>query len=114
MVEEYTVSGKVRWSIDGIHRKVVLSTGALIPREIPGTLLSEQVNEWHRRSPNQLSASALVHMILAKHIQSHTPASTVPLFQLSTADRITALEAELFNLHARKSVFMPIARTQAQ
>ena len=63
VVEEYTIAGKVRQSIDGIHRKVVLSTGALIPREIPGTLLSEQVNEWHRRSPNQLSASALVHMI---------------------------------------------------
>ena len=63
------------------------------------------------QEPKSANTSALVHMILAKHIQSHTPASTVPLFQLSTADRITALEAELFNLHARKSVFTPIART---
>ena len=108
VVEEYTITGKVRQNIDG---KVVLSTGVFVPWEIPGTLLSEWVNKWHCRNPNQLSMVALIHTILAEHIWSHTPAPTVPLFQLSTVDRITALEAELFNLHARKSVFMPVART---
>ena len=110
-MKEYTIAGKVRQNIDG---KVVLSTRAFVPREIPGTLLREWVNEWHCRSPNQLSMAALVHMILTEHMRLCTPASTVPSFQLSTVDRIIALEAELFNLHARKSVFTLVARTRAQ
>ena len=111
VVEEYIVAGKVRRNIDG---KVVLSTGAFVPREIPGTLLSERVNEWHRRNPNQLSAATLVHTISAEHIKAHSPTPTVPAFQLSTEDRITVLEAELFSLRARKSSFTPVVKTRAQ
>jgi hypothetical protein len=111
VVDEYIVAGKVRRNIDG---KVVLSTGAFVPREIPGTLLSERVNEWHRRYPNQLSAATLIHTISTEHVKAHTPTPSIPAFQLSTDDRITVLEAELFSLRARKSSFTPTVKTRAQ
>ena len=38
VVDEYVQAGKCRHNIDG---KVVLSTGAYVSREIPGTLLME-------------------------------------------------------------------------
>jgi hypothetical protein len=111
VVDEYITAGKVRRNFEG---KVVLSSGAFVPREIPGTLLSERVNEWHRRNPNQLGVATLIHTISAEHIRTHSAQAPVPSFQLSAQDRITALEAELFNLRARKSAFMPVAKTRAQ
>jgi hypothetical protein len=115
VVDEYIVAGKVRRNFEG---KVVLSTGAFVPREIPGTLLQERVNEWHHRNPGQLAAVSLIHTISAEHVRTHTHdhvhAPVVPAFQLSTSERITVLEAELFSLKARKSAFVPTVRTRAQ
>ena len=111
VVDEYIVAGKVRRNYEG---KVVLSTGAFVPREIPGTLLSERVNEWHHRNPGQLGVATLVHTISAEHVRSRTQTTATSAFQLSATDRITALEAELFNLRARKSNFTPVVRTRAQ
>ena len=111
VVDEYVLAGKCRRNFEG---KVVLSTGSFVPRDIPGTLLRERVDEWHHRNPNQLSVASLVHTISAEHIRAHTEGQTTPAFQLSTTDRITALEAELFNLRAKRSAFIPIAKTRAQ
>jgi hypothetical protein len=111
VVDEYILAGKVRRNFEG---KVVLSTGSFVPREIPGTLLCERVNEWHHRNPGQLAVATLVHTISTEHIRAHTSPSATPAFQLSATERITALEAELFNLRARKSAFVPVARTRAQ
>lgn len=111
VVDEYIVAGKVRRNYEG---KVVLSTGAFVPRDIPGTLLCERVNEWHRRNPGQLGVATLVHTISTEHIRSHTQVPSAPAFQLSATERITTLEAELFNLRARKSAFTPAIRTRAQ
>jgi hypothetical protein len=111
VVDEYVVAGKIRRNFEG---KVILSTGAFVPRDIPGTLLSERVDEWHHRNPNQLSVASLIHTISAEHVREHTPVVTQPAFQLSTADRITTLEAELFNLRARRSSFVPVVKTRAQ
>jgi hypothetical protein len=111
VVDEYIVAGKVRRNLEG---KVVLSTGAFVPRDIPGTLLKERVDEWHHRNPNQLSVASLIHTISAEHIRTHSEHVTTPAFQLSATDRITALEAELFNLRARKSTFAPVIKTRAQ
>jgi metal-sulfur cluster biosynthetic enzyme len=97
--------------------KVVLPSGAYVPRDIPGNLLSERIKEWHRRNPNQVAAASLLHtvgpMISAS---SHIPQNAVskPLFQLSTSDRIATIEAELYNLRSRNPKFVPVARTRAQ
>ena len=112
LVEEYIRAGKCKRNIEG---KVVLPSGAFVPRKIPGTLLRERVDEWHRRNPNQLAVptSAMFHPVV-------TPPTTVnpvtfhDTYQLSASDRIAALEAELFSLKSRRPGFTPIIRTRAQ
>ena len=111
VVDEYIVAGKVRRNIEG---KVVLSTGAFLPRDIPGTLMSERVNTWHERNPNQLAAATLVHTISTEHVRSHAQPKPVAAFQLSADERIAVLEAELFALKSRTAAFTPVVRTRAQ
>jgi hypothetical protein len=112
-VEELIREGKCKRNIEG---KVVLPSGAYVPRDIPPGLLSERIEEWHRRNPNQLAAPTLLHTI------GHTSSSIIPApipiskhaFQLSTSDRIATIEAELFNLRSRSVKFAPMVRTRAQ
>ena len=111
IVDEYVVAGKCRRNFKG---KVILSTGAFCPRDIPGTLLREHIDEWHHLNPNQLSVASLIHTISTDHIRSHTEGISTPTFQLTSTDRETALEAELFNLRARRATFTPVMRTRAQ
>jgi hypothetical protein len=116
VVSEYIRAGKCRRNTDG---KVVLPSGAFIPKDIPGTLLRDRFDEWHRRNPNQLasgtlSSGTLFHSVVSSDSASSSPSSSQPLYQLSTTDRIASLEAELFNLRARKPNFAPVIRTRAQ
>jgi aspartyl protease len=106
VVDKYIASGKCRRNIKG---KVVLSTGAFVPREIPGTLLRERIDEWHRRFPNQLATATLVYTIDKSLLY---PSQST--YQLNSSDRITHLEAELYALRSRKNNFVPAARTRAQ
>lgn len=113
-VEEMIKIGKCKRNAEG---KVVLPSGAFVPRDIPGNLLSERIEEWHRRNPNQIAAVTLIHTIdsstpvIAYSAQTDT---SKPLFQLSTSDRIATIEAELYNLRSRNPKFTPLARTRAQ
>jgi hypothetical protein len=117
VVDEYIKVGKARRNHEG---KVVLSTGAFVPRDIPGRLLKERIDEWHRRHLNQMEnvASTLVHTIskglLNSHIASSAAPEINPAYQLTTTDRIATLEAELFNLRARKPPVASGPRTRAQ
>ena len=116
LVLEYITAGKCRRNHEG---KVVLSTGAYVPRDIPGNLLRERVDEWHRRFPGQLSAAVIsaatmIHTISHPQSRQNSDVATTPAFHLTTTDRITALEAELFNLRARRPAFTPQNRTRAQ
>ena len=98
-VEELIREGKCKRNTDG---KVVLPSGVFVPREIPGTLLSEHIEEWHCRNPNQLGAtSALLYSVEQPQLALTKPEpSTPPLhsFQLSTSNRIATIKAELYNL----------------
>ncbi|SJL06608.1 uncharacterized protein ARMOST_09950 [Armillaria ostoyae] len=49
-VEEMIKEGKCRHNIDG---KIILSTGAWVPRNIQGTWLKDRIEEWHRQNPGQ-------------------------------------------------------------
>ena len=60
VVEEYMRQGKVRRNVDG---KVVLSTGAFVPRDIVSRYLKDRVDEWHKRNPGQLAAAQLMYMV---------------------------------------------------
>ena len=109
LVDEYIRAGKCRRNHEG---KVVLPTGAFVPREITGNCLRERIDEWHRKNPNQLAAATLINTINKSIVYPNPP--TPDTFQLSTSDRIATLEAELFNLRARKSSYVPAVRTRAQ
>jgi hypothetical protein len=120
-VEDYIRQGKCRRNFEG---KVVLSTGAFVPRDIPGETLRDKVEEWHRRNPNQLAGAALTsNTTLFNAVVDKSPAAIptiqevdeYPQFQLSAQDRIAALEAELFNLRVRhEPEFVPIIKTRKQ
>lgn len=113
-VEEMIRVGKCKRNAEG---KVVLPSGAYVPRDTPGTLLSERIEEWHRTHPNQLGVVTLLNTIELPKLNavSKDQNSIVKhTFQLSTTDRIATIEAELFNLRARNAKFIPLARTRAQ
>jgi hypothetical protein len=61
VVQEYEAAGKVRRDI---HGRVILSTGAFVPRSIPGRYFKERVDEWHRQNPGQLARATLMVGIL--------------------------------------------------
>ncbi|KAF9539933.1 hypothetical protein CPC08DRAFT_806142 [Agrocybe pediades] len=112
LVEEYRRAGKVKRNTEG---KVVLPTGAFVPRDIPGTLLKERIDEWHRRNPGQLatatiSASTMLNTIAPASVSS-VPSTTS---SSTSSDRIALLEAELFSLRAQRPGFTPTIRTRAQ
>ena len=113
-VEELIREGKCKRNTEG---KVVLPSGAYVPRDIPGALLSERIEEWHRRNPNQLAAVTLFHTIdkpISNNADSTQSSVTTLPFQLSTSDRIATIEAELYNLRTRNPKFVPLVRTRAQ
>jgi hypothetical protein len=105
VVVEYTKAGKCRRNHEG---KVVLPSGAFIPKDIVGSLLKDRFDEWHRRNPNQLATGSFFNAVL---MPSSTNPKLQPLYlnrteslnaasnyRLTTHDRIVALEAELFSL----------------
>ena len=114
VVSDDVKAGKCKRNHEG---KVVLPTGAFVPREIQGRNLRDRIDEWHKRHPNQLAT--LIHTVDMRHVLNHQNGSIATRpdtnnFQLSTHDRIATLEAELFNLRARKPAFEPIIRTRNQ
>ena len=117
MVEEYIKTGKCRRNIEG---KIVLSTGAWIPQDIPGNNFKEWINKWHNCNPNQLAGATLLNTI----IRPTTVLALMPMvtigkpvttsYQLSATNHIAALEAKLFTLKARKPAFASAPHTRAQ
>ena len=108
LANEYCRSGKCQRGPDG---RIVLPSGLPIPREIPGRLLKDRIDEWHRRNVPQNSPpiSTMLHTISSNQSTS----ARVPTYHLTTTDRIATLEAELFNLKARNQVATSQIRTRA-
>jgi hypothetical protein len=52
-VTEFIKAGKCKRGADS---KVILPSGAMVPRDIPGTWLRDRIEEWHRRNPGQKAA----------------------------------------------------------
>ena len=99
IVEEYIRQGKCRRNQDG---KVVLPSGIFVPREIPGTLLAERIDEWHKRFPNQLAAASLLHTVAREVLAAPAIKDAVRSYTLTEDERIASLRAEEYNLRARR------------
>ena len=110
-VAEYCRAGKCKRNQDN---KVVLPSGAFVPREIPGTLLKERIDEWHRRNPNQLAAVTMLHTIDMRILKGEPTVEAQATYTLSSQDRIATLEAELYALRTRKSNQASNIQTRAQ
>ena len=64
IVVEYTKASKYKHS--SASSKVVLPSGAEVPRGIPGTWLRDHVDEWHCQNPGQMGAAQMFFEVTAK------------------------------------------------
>jgi hypothetical protein len=126
-VEEYIRQGKCQRNFEG---RVVLSSGAYVPRDIQGKYLRDRIDEWHRRNPNQLTTGVLSsnttlfgavvptssHNTDVTRIIPTPRVSTEqnPIYHLSAQDRIAALKSEIFALKVRNLNFVPTIKTRRQ
>jgi hypothetical protein len=110
LVMQYIRDGKIKRNTEG---KIILSTGAFIPRTIMGKWMKDHVDEWHRQNPNQIAMGHITSNTtpsteqLMYEIHSTTPSTestSTSNYQLSTDDRIAMLEHELYALR-KKSTF---------
>src|SRR5271168_2953530 len=116
IVDEFAKAGKCRQN----HKnKVVLPNGSFVPRYITGRYLVDRIEEWHRQNPIQQTASTMVHTIKSRTVNETQP-YPAPYRQFNTAyalssdERITTMEAELFNLKKAREVQVAAVRTRAQ
>ena len=114
-VAEYIRVGKCKKNTEG---RIVLSTGAFVPREIPGSNLKDRVDEWHRRNPGQIATGSMMFTVksppsaavtIASRHDSPSVLDTAAMYQLTDVERIQSLERELFALRNRGGI-----RTRAQ
>ena len=65
VVAEYNRTGKCKRNHEG---KVVLPSGAMVPRNVPGNWLRDCVDEWHRRNPGQMALQMLLEVAVVKTV----------------------------------------------
>ncbi len=109
VVTEYIRLGKCKRNFEG---KVVLPSGTYIPRDIPGKRFMDRIDEWHRRNPNQMAANTLFNAVIFPNHSTSTPqaltfakcdeSTPTAEYQLSSQDRIAALEAEVYSLRGKE------------
>ncbi|THH15801.1 hypothetical protein EW146_g4736 [Bondarzewia mesenterica] len=119
-VEDYIHQGKCRCNPEG---KVILSSGAFVPRSIPGLWLKERIDEWHHRNPGQIVQGQLLLNVLPNVYYDRSapdpadpPAPAIAMtahlsaYHLTMDDRITSLERELFQLRNQRQPRTTIVR----
>lgn len=128
--EEDIRAGKCKRNVEG---KLVLPSGAFVPRTIPGNCMRDRVNEWHRNNPNQVARGTLSY---ALEDGDYAPTGSM-LFEVSNGatmqgnattytftnpdmERIQALEREIYALRSQRErvkfdgVLMPPRRTRGK
>ncbi|KAF9537193.1 hypothetical protein CPC08DRAFT_771350 [Agrocybe pediades] len=124
---EYIQLGKCKRNVDG---KITLPYGAFVPRYIPGTLLRDRIDEWHRRNPAPVQSNLFHSISTASSAQAsisatltttaatttstaaHTPTSaptssaspstsTDRASQPAKEERIATLQAEILALRSK-------------
>ncbi|KAF8155288.1 hypothetical protein K438DRAFT_1777658 [Mycena galopus ATCC 62051] len=89
--------GLVRRNSEG---RVVLPSGAFVPKTITGKDLRARVKKWHKQNPGQVAAAQLFVGVTDEHI-SEPSTSVTRTFTLSDADRMQMLQRELNALQTR-------------
>ncbi|CDO72058.1 hypothetical protein BN946_scf184962.g1, partial [Trametes cinnabarina] len=114
-VEEDTRAGRCRRDVDG---RVILPNGSYVPRSLPnfdGVTMRDRVFEWNRRNANAMAPPDQQNAPVAGQtgnqasqlffaVAPETPPA-VANFHLTTDERISRLERELFALRAGRQRF---------
>ncbi|KAF8151279.1 hypothetical protein BJ912DRAFT_894393 [Pholiota molesta] len=116
IVDDYTRAGKCKRNAEN---KVVLPSGGFVPRTIPGTLLRDRIEEWHRRNPNQLATGVMQASAMMLNASSPNAIYTQstepqPPVRLSVADQVAYHQSAIFKLESRSAGFTPIIKTRNQ
>ena len=101
------------------EEKIVLPNGFYVSRAVPGKWMHDRIFEWHQQNPSREATATLVHtmeprLLCAPPSSSVTATPVQTTYQLTSNDRIAVLEAELFNLRARRQGADQGPRTRAQ
>jgi len=75
-----------------INNRIILSTGAFIPCNIPGALFKDHIDKWHHQNPNQLAARQLMLSVISNATLSLQP-------QLHLHMQLDALTQTYLNRH---------------
>ncbi|EPQ49824.1 hypothetical protein GLOTRDRAFT_22288, partial [Gloeophyllum trabeum ATCC 11539] len=101
-VEEDIRAGRCKRNAEG---QVVLPSGAMVSRALPGATMRDRILEWHRQNPGQTSVH-LLDTMLWEEVRAPVASHTTDMFHLDQQERIDALERELFALRGKgKQVF---------
>ena len=73
VVAEYNRTGKCKRNHEG---KVVLPSGAMVLRDVPGNWLRDHMDEWHRRNLGQMASQMILEVATAPTVSA--PASESP------------------------------------
>src|SRR5882762_9336794 len=128
VVSDYIRAGKCKRDV---NNRIILPTGAFIPRNIPGALFKDRIDEWHCRNPNQLAAGQLMLGVISNSISEPLVLASLNLAtqhthpdlldsslslstQLTAQERIDSLEHELFQLRGRRADPPVCTRAQRQ
>ncbi|KAJ7324037.1 hypothetical protein DFH08DRAFT_817512 [Mycena albidolilacea] len=91
-------AGKCRRNAEG---RVVLPTGAFVPRTIVGKDLRSRIEKWHELHPGQLAAAQLMVDVAVDHLYAPSPSPTPRTTTLSDGQRMQFLQHEMNALRTR-------------
>ncbi|KAJ6540497.1 hypothetical protein B0H19DRAFT_959651, partial [Mycena capillaripes] len=91
-------AGKCRRNADG---RVVLPTGAFVPRAIVGKNLRTRIEEWHKQNPGQLAAAQLLIETAVEHLNNSSSTTAPRTLTLSDDVRMQMLQHEMNALQTR-------------
>ncbi|KAJ6524684.1 hypothetical protein DFH09DRAFT_1418312 [Mycena vulgaris] len=98
-VLEDTKAGICKRNSDG---RVVLPSGAFIPRSILGRDLRARFQEWHKQNPGQLAAAQLMVEAAVQHLTSSPAPNTARTYTLTDEERYESLQREMLAIQTRR------------
>ncbi|KAF7344736.1 hypothetical protein MVEN_01634300 [Mycena venus] len=91
-------AGKCRRNTDG---RVVLPTGAFVPRTITGKDLRSRIEKWHEQNPGQMAAAQLLVEVAVNHSPSPSSSPSTGIYTLTEEQRLQVLQHEINALQTR-------------
>lgn len=109
VAKDYELKGLAKRNAEG---RIVLPSGAFVPRDITGVCLKDRIDEWHRLNPGQVAKGHMMYGILSNAIPEETKVTITTRnshpeilqtaeqedLTLSIPARILHLERELYSL----------------